>query len=641
MLVCPKCHSENPNNSEVCQHCQTSLVHYTCPHCGHDTPFSEPYCQECGAFNGQLWQVIVTQPIKIEQTEDNLSFNDKYLDLRQRYQIWSDQQEVRFQVIATTATHRIYQGQVVDCQPLEKSTLPVLISGLLQESEQDDPTLSWEQMGIPSAAFPYLTLKDLNPVIPEVYDAWVDNETEVIVLPDRHHWQQIPDLLINHSLLTLQIIYWLNQIVTLWTSLSVINCRQSLLIEDNLRLDEDQSFGLLKLYPDPADDPPSFQKLGQLWQTWFNKGGYPTSSKLGTLIQQVAEGKLDQVAELRLQLQDLAAEQQIIEDKENPSNGEDPSSSLDLLGEELPDFQPELLSGDLEQNPTATEINDDSTAVLPMELVNLTALGWTDRGRQRDHNEDYFGMNTRVNIRQTNQSTVVDGRGLYIVCDGMGGHAAGEVASKMAVETLEEFFAEHWQEDFPDEETILKGILLANKNIYDVNQKNASSGSGRMGTTLVLILVDQTKIAVAHVGDSRVYAISRKQGVQQLTIDHEVGQRAIQNGVDPQLAYARPDAYQLTQALGPNKNKYIQPDILFLELVEDSLFLLCSDGLCDNDLVEDHWETYLLPLLKSSQSLEKGMARLIDFANSYNGHDNITAVFVRMKIRPKIKPKDW
>ena len=178
MLVCPKCHSENPNNSQVCQHCQTSLVHYTCPHCGNDTPFSEPYCQECGAFNGQLWQVIVTQPIKSEQTDDNLSFNDKYLDLRQRYQIWSDQEEVPFQMIATTATHKIYQGQVVDCQPLEKSTLPVLISGLLQESEQDDPTLLWEQMGIPRVAFPYLILKDLNPIIPEVYDAWVDNETD-------------------------------------------------------------------------------------------------------------------------------------------------------------------------------------------------------------------------------------------------------------------------------------------------------------------------------------------------------------------------------------------------------------------------------------------------------------------------------
>ena len=278
-------------------------------------------------------------------------------------------------------------------------------------------------------------------------------------------------------------------------------------------MDEDQSFGLLKLYPDPVDDPPSLQQLGQLWQTWFNKGGYPSSSKLATLIQQVAEGKLNQVAELRLQLQDLAAEQQMTEDEQNPTNAEDITSSLELVAEELPEFQPELLSGELEQNPTATDINDDATAVLPIELANLTAFGGTDRGRQRDHNEDYFGMNTRVNIRQTNYNTVVDGRGLYIVCDGMGGHAAGEVASKMAVETLEEFFAENWRKDFPDEETILKGILLANQNLFDVNQKNASSGSGRMGTTLVLMLVDKTKVAVAHVGDSRIYAISRKQGV--------------------------------------------------------------------------------------------------------------------------------
>ena len=644
MLVCPQCHSENPNNSQVCQKCQTSLVHYTCPHCGHDTPFSEAYCEECGAFNGQLWQVILAQPISSEATNESLSFNNNYLDLRKRYQIWSEQEEDAFQVIAKTGTHTIYKGQAVDCQPLEKSTLPVLVnqvSDLLQENEQDDPRLLWEQMGIPNAAFPYLALKDLTPVVPEVYDAWVDNEIEVIILPDRHHWQEIPDLLINHSLLTLQIIYWLNQIVTLWTSLSAINCRQSLLVEDNLRLDEDQSFGLLKLYPDPVDDPPSLQQLGQLWQTWFNKGGYPSSSKLATLIQQVAEGKLNQVAELRLQLQDLAAEQQMTEDEQNPTNAEDITSSLELVAEELPEFQPELLSGELEQNSTATDISGDATAVLPMELAGLTALGGTDRGRQRDLNEDSFGMYTQVNIRQTNHSKVVDGRGLYIVCDGMGGHAAGEVASKMAVETLEEFFAENWRKDFPDEETILKGILLANQNLFDVNQKNASSGSGRMGTTLVLMLVDKTKVAVAHVGDSRIYAISRKQGVQQLTIDHEVGQRAIQNGVDPKLAYARPDAYQLTQALGPHNNKYVQPDILFLELAEDSLFLLCSDGLCDNDLVEDHWETYLLPLLKSSQSLNKGMIRLIDFANNYNGHDNITAVFVRLKIRPKVNSQDW
>ncbi|EAM47809.1 hypothetical protein [Crocosphaera watsonii] len=119
---------------------------------------------------------------------------------------------------------------------------------------------------------------------------------------------------------------------------------------------KDQSFGLFKLYPDPVDDPPSLQQLGQLWQTWFNKGGYPSSSKLATLIQQVAEGKLNQVAELRLQLQDLAAEQQMTEDEQNPTNAEDITSSLELVAEELPEFQPELLSGELEQNSTATDI---------------------------------------------------------------------------------------------------------------------------------------------------------------------------------------------------------------------------------------------------------------------------------------------
>ncbi len=644
MLVCPQCASENPNNSQVCQQCQTSLTHHPCPQCGHNALFSEAICPECGTFIGQLWQVILTQPISRDQTDEHLTFNSNYLDLGQRYKIWPSQEKEAFKVIATTPTHTLYQGQVVDCQPLEKSTLQILVnqvSDLLKDTEEDDQTLLWEQMGIPSIAFPYLTLKDLTPVVPEVYDAWLDNESEVILLPDRNHWQLIPDLLINQSLLTLQIIYWLNQIVTLWKSLSAINCRQSLLVEDNLRLDEDQSFGLLKLYPDSPDHPPSLQKLGQLWQTWFTKGGYPSSSKLASLIQQVAQGKVKQVAELRLQLQDLAAEQQMTDDQEKPINTEESPSNLDFVAEELPEFESELLSGQLEETPTATDISNDATAVLPMELLTLTALGCSDRGRQRHHNEDYFGMNTQVKTQQSNQSMVVDGRGLYIVCDGMGGHAAGEVASKMAVETLENFFAQHWQEDFPDQETILQGILLANKKLYDVNQSNASSGSGRMGTTLVLMLVDQTKVAVAHVGDSRVYSISRKKGVQQLTVDHEVGQRAIQNGVDPKLAYARPDAYQLTQALGPHDNNYIQPDIRFLDLAEDSLFLLCSDGLCDNDLVEDHWETYLLPLLSSSQSLDKGMTKLIDFANSYNGHDNITAVFVKVKIRPKVNSKDW
>jgi protein phosphatase len=645
MLVCPKCQSENPNNSQVCQQCETSLLHKPCPQCGHNNLFSEPTCSECGTFMGTIWQVILAQPTDSNDKKEPLTFHGKYLDLAQRYQIWHPEAKDPFQAIATTPTHTIYQGQVIDCQPLQKSALQVLVSqtlDLLSDTEEDEPTSLWEQMGIPSIAFPYIILKDLAPILPEVYDGWIEESTEVILLPDRSHWQLLPDLLINQSLLNLQIVYWLNQIVTLWKSLSPLNCCQSLLVEENLRIDEDQTFGLGHLYPDIPSNPPSLQKLAQLWQKWLDKGGYPSSSPLGTLIEKVVAGKLNNVAELRLQLQDLAVEQPMSEEGKQPTDNNSPTSSREFVAEELLEFQPEFLSGNLEEIPTATDLgHEGGTGVLPMELVNLSSLGSTDTGRQRHHNEDYFGMKTEVNSRQSNQGRVFEGRGLYIVCDGMGGHAAGEVASEMAVETLQNFFAEHWQQEFPDQETILQGILLANKKLYDVNQTNASSGSGRMGTTLVLILVDNTKVAVAHVGDSRVYLVTRKGGVEQLTVDHEVGQRAIQNGVNPKLAYARPDAYQLTQALGPHDNNYLQPDIRFLDIIEDSLFLLCSDGLCDNDLVEDHWESYLLPLLSSSQSLENGLNKLMEFGNSYNGHDNITAILVRLKIRHKINSKNW
>ena len=77
------------------------------------------------------------------------------------------------------------------------------------------------------------------------------------------------------------------------------------------------------------------------------------------------------------------------------------------------------------------------------------------------------------------------------------------------------------------------------------------SGSGRMGTTLVMAVVVNHQVVVAHVGDSRLYRLTRQKGLQQITVDHEVGQREIQRGIDPDIAYSRPDAYQLTQALGP------------------------------------------------------------------------------------------
>ena len=218
----------------------------------------------------------------------------------------------------------------------------------------------------------------------------------------------------------------------------------------------------------------------------------------------------------------------------------------------------------------------------------------------------------------------------------MGGHAAGEVASALSVESLQNYFQKHWQDKLPDEETIKQAIWQTNQKVYDINLKNSRSGSGRMGTTLVMVLVQDNKAAIAHVGDSRIYRISRKWDLEQLTVDHEVGQREIQKGVEPDIAYGRADAYQLTQAIGPRDNAFVQPDVTFIDINEDSLFLLCSDGLSDNALLEQSWEKHLLPLLSSRANLDQGVKELIELANEHNGHDNITAVLVRVKVRPNL-----
>ena len=156
-----------------------------------------------------------------------------------------------------------------------------------------------------------------------------------------------------------------------------------------------------------------------------------------------------------------------------------------------------------------------------------------------------------------------------------------------------------------------------------------------MGTTLVMLLLQDTHAMVAHVGDSRLYRFSRRLGLQQLTTDHEVGQREIQRGVEADIAYGRPDAYQLTQALGPRDDGFVVPDIEYLELSEDTLLLLCSDGLSDNDLLETHCQSHVQSLLDPNRSLDEGINALIDLGNQHNGHDNITAIAIRVKVRPK------
>ncbi|MDJ0634515.1 MAG: serine/threonine phosphatase [Xenococcaceae cyanobacterium MO_188.B29] len=667
MLICPHCQFENPDDNKFCQSCGTSLEHKICHNCAEHIPLQAEKCEYCGAsVQTVFWGIISQEQPKKRQkssaekiqlvssesatyqanTVKTLDYAVQYLDPDQRYYL-DDQESNPLEPIETSSsTDELFQGRVIDLYPLRKPYLATIReeqAELFGELEQDlnnsylHVAQYWNLIGIPTHALPYLMMQKFTSVLPEVYDAWQYEHQGVVLLSDRSSWNLLTDIWSSHNAPFIQILWSLDEILKLWNPLAKINCTKSLLVKHNLRIDEDESFCLQQLYLDSADVKPTLIDLAHKWQLWLGESGIINHEKLNNLLTRTIEGEIQTVEELSERLHQIEPEISNIDFNQTTNDSE----NLDLYSvkstedesEEFEDFA-FFVDDDNQENITYdSETEDQPTMVLPMELASMVDAGYTDIGVQRDHNEDFFGIQSRIFKQENGLKKTISAKGLYIVCDGMGGHAAGEVASSMAVETLQQYFKTHWQKAIPNEEIIQEGVLLANQTLYQTNLDDSRSGSGRMGTTLVMALLEDTKLIIAHVGDSRIYRVTRQRGLEQLTLDHEVGQREITRGVEPEIAYGRPDAYQLTQALGPRDSSYVRPEIQTLDLKEDSLILLCSDGLCDNDLLESHWQTYLTPLISSSANLEEGLLQLIDFANQYNGHDNITGILIRIKLK--------
>jgi protein phosphatase len=153
-----------------------------------------------------------------------------------------------------------------------------------------------------------------------------------------------------------------------------------------------------------------------------------------------------------------------------------------------------------------------------------------------------------------------------------------------------------------------------------------------MGTTLVALWLHNTHAMIAHVGDSRIYRYTRSGGLEQLTIDHDVAQESIRSGLSPSRAYRLPNASRLTQAIGPHDETEIEPEIQTVAIEENTLFLLASDGLTDNNILERRDAPPFDPLLDPQTNLDDATTALIDFANRENGHDNTTIVLVRVLV---------
>lgn len=665
MLVCPQCQFENPNTNKFCEKCGTSLVCKICQECGVQVAFTEEKCPQCSAVVGTFWRAtifkdvtwqaennpvaepsaetssaavadheIVTVNLSQAKSEQQPTAPEEvYLDLHQRYRLLSP-------LLPLSEQTEEVQVLVLDCQPLQQSPLAALVHGFNLEvgSTTASATEIWQNVGIPAIAQPYLALQEsFDPILPKIHDAWQQDGQVVLLLEDRSQFESLKELWQNEDLPAFQIVYGLGQMLQLWSELETWHCRQSLLEIDNLRVDEDQTLSLQQLYPEPKDSQLGLKDLAQVWQDLLPPSRLEQLASLTAILTDLSQGEITTLEQLRSRFQALAGELQASE-----------SSSPSTPAEEATETSPALVNSSQNDFPEGEELDLDDrdrgddlpTVVLPMQLVGLDDAGGTDIGRDRNRNEDYFGIQTQVSRQENPLGRSVQARGLYILCDGMGGHAGGEVASAMAVETLKRYFQENWGEEMPPAEVIRDGILLANQAIYDINQQNARSGNARMGTTLVMVLVQNTQVAIAHVGDSRLYRLTRKRPLEQVTVDHEVGQREIQRGVEPAIAYSRPDAYQLTQALGPRDENFVRPDIQFLELNEDTLFLLCSDGMSDRDVLENNWQSHLLPLMSSRANLEQGLRELIDFANQQNGHDNITALLIRTKVRPNLEQQN-
>jgi protein phosphatase len=406
-------------------------------------------------------------------------------------------------------------------------------------------------------------------------------------------------------------LYWIWQMLQLWQAFVDLGVATSLLTPENLRV-EGWRVRLKELIAE-AEQPRSTQEeaplpaeqaltdLGQLWAGWM----LTAKPAVAIALQAICD---------RIQ-----------------------------AGAELPEIETQINQALLEQ-----------AAQLPLRLQ---VFGATDVGLQREHNEDACFPLTEI---QTPDDLLPQ---LALVCDGIGGHEGGEVASQLAVQTLKLQVrallteVEAQTELVPPEllaSQLEASIRVVNNLIASQNDIQGRSARQRMGTTMVLALQlpqrvktadgnpigNSHELYLAHVGDSRAYWITPRY-CHLLTVDDDVATREVRLGRSPyREALIRPDAGALTQALGTRDAEFLRPTVQRFILEEEGLLLLCSDGLSDNHWIEKSWSDYTQGFFKRTRSLEATAKALINLANEKNGYDNTTVVLLHCQVaspQPEIK----
>ncbi|MCR2820771.1 Stp1/IreP family PP2C-type Ser/Thr phosphatase [Lederbergia panacisoli] len=240
----------------------------------------------------------------------------------------------------------------------------------------------------------------------------------------------------------------------------------------------------------------------------------------------------------------------------------------------------------------------------------MIAFFKTDKGKVRHHNEDNGG----IFYNKT-------GNFLAIVADGMGGHQAGEVASSIAVNKLQELWSNADGISTPEsaEKWFMEKVTIVNREIYD-HSRNHKECEG-MGTTLVAAICTDTFATIVNIGDSRCYLLNES-GFNQLTEDHSLVNELIKAGqISPEDAELHPRKNVLLNVMGTESN--IDMDITSITFEEGNKLLLCSDGLSNKVTSAE-----MLTILTDDTDLNEMADALVQLANHYGGEDNISLAIV-------------
>ncbi len=448
---------------------------------------------------------------------------------------------------------------------------------------------------ISQTAYPYLRLSPYRLHVPQPYGCVFSHppvpggevlllEQAAIVTTGEQAGSLLPELTSQWTQASgLRQLHWLRQIAQLWQPFQNEQVALSLLTPVLIRV-EGGLVRLLELVPDSTTTPPTLAQLGTCWAEWAIAAQPDIRQFLSQLCQWMIQG-------------DLQTADQII-------------VAIDWGLQWLGKFQ-------------ARQI----------QVCTLSDCGPT---RQRNEDACYPPSGSVITHKTTSDL-------LAIVCDGIGGHEGGDIASNLAIISLQSQLqtlgleATHVQH-FQLVAQLEAATFHANDAINQRNDQQRKFDRQRMGTTLVIAVVHAHDLYITHVGDSRAYQITRT-GCHQITLDDDYASREVRLGNSFYgEALQHHAAGSLVQGLGISHSDILHPTTQRFALDEDCVILLCSDGLSDNDRVEEYWQTEILPILEGNIDPSLAAQRLVQIANTQNGHDNVTVALLHCHVTQHPSP---